>query len=73
MDIKQNGGRVAGILKANGTPMSYHVIPGIGHYGVYTDKFNEALKLELDWFDKYLKPTGLAQPKSDPQPKSDRD
>ena len=66
MDIKQNGGRVAGILKANGTPVSYHVIPGIGHYGVYGEKFSEALKMELDWFDKHLKPADLAQPKSDP-------
>lgn len=55
MDIKQNGGRVADILNARGTPMMYHVIPGIGHYGVYTNKFDEALKMELDWFDKHLK------------------
>ena len=73
MDIKENGGRVAGILKANGTPVSYHVIPGIGHYGVYGEKFNEALKMELEWFDKHLKPADVARPKSDPQPKSDRD
>lgn len=73
MEIKDNGGRVAGILKANGTPVSYHVIPGIGHYGVYGERFNEALKMELDWFDKHLKPADLAQPRSDPQPKSDRD
>jgi dipeptidyl aminopeptidase/acylaminoacyl peptidase len=65
MDIKQNGGRLAEILKANGTPMSYHVIPGIGHYGVYGEKFDQALKMELDWFDEYLKPADLAQPKSD--------
>jgi dipeptidyl aminopeptidase/acylaminoacyl peptidase len=64
MDIKQNGGRVAEILKSNGTHVSYHVIPGIGHYGVYGEKFDEALKMELDWFDKHLKPA--AEPKSDP-------
>lgn len=55
MDITKNGGRVAEILKANGTPVEYHVIPDIGHYGVYGAKFQEALKLELDWFDKHLK------------------
>jgi dipeptidyl aminopeptidase/acylaminoacyl peptidase len=73
MDIKQNGGRVAEILKANGTPVVYHIIPGIGHYGVYGDKFDEALKMELDWFDKHLKPADSAQPKSDPSPKNDGD
>jgi dipeptidyl aminopeptidase/acylaminoacyl peptidase len=55
MDITKNGGRVAEILKANGTPLEYHVIPDIGHYGVYGAKFQDALKMELDWFDKHLK------------------
>ena len=73
MDIKENGGRVAEILKANGTPASYHVIPGIGHYGVYVEKFDEALKMELGWFDEHLKPADPARPKSDPRPKGDRD
>ena len=73
MEIKDNGGRVAEILKANGTPVSYHVIPGIGHYGVYVEKFNEVLKMELDWFDKHLKTADLPTPKSGPQTKSDRD
>jgi dipeptidyl aminopeptidase/acylaminoacyl peptidase len=72
MDIKQNGGRVAEILKANGTPVSYHVILGIGHYGVYGEKFSEALKMELDWFGERLKPADPAQPKSAPQAKGDR-
>ena len=56
MDTKENGARVAEILKASGTPVSYHVIPGIGHYGVYGEKLAEVLKLELDWFDGHLKP-----------------
>ena len=73
MDITQNGGRVAEILKANGTPVSYHVIPGIGHYGVYVEKLNEVLKMELDWFDERLKPADSTRPKTDPQPKSERD
>ena len=38
MDIKENGGRVAGILKSNGTPVKYHIIEDIGHYGIYGDK-----------------------------------
>ena len=53
--------------------MSYHVIPGIGHYGVYGEKLDEVLKMQLDWFDKYLRPANPAGPQSDTQPKSDRD
>jgi uncharacterized protein len=55
MDIKENGGRVAGILKSNGTPVQYHVIEDIGHYGVYSDKLQAALDRELEWFNQYLK------------------
>jgi dipeptidyl aminopeptidase/acylaminoacyl peptidase len=66
MDITKNGGRVAEILKANGTPVEYHVIPDIGHYGVYGEKFQDVLKMELSWFDRHLKPTNPAEPKSTP-------
>lgn len=55
MDIAKNGGRVADILKENGTPVKYHVIPDIGHYGIYGEKLRDALKMELDWFNKHLK------------------
>jgi dipeptidyl aminopeptidase/acylaminoacyl peptidase len=55
MDIKANGGRVADILKSNGTPVKYQIIEGIGHYGVYGEKLQEALDLELAWFNQYLK------------------
>lgn len=55
MDITKNGGRVAEILKSNGTTVKYHVIQDIGHYGVYGQKQGEALKMELDWFDEHLK------------------
>lgn len=58
MDTTKNGGRVAEILKANGTPVKYHVIPDIGHYGVYGDKFQEALDLETAWFNEHLKKSG---------------
>ncbi len=57
MDIKENGGRVAEILKSNGTPVQYHVIEDIGHYGVYSDKLQAALDMELEWFNHYLKVT----------------
>ena len=55
MDITKNGGRVAEVLRAKGTTVKYHVIADIGHYGVYGEKFKDALKMELDWFNQHLK------------------
>jgi dipeptidyl aminopeptidase/acylaminoacyl peptidase len=56
MNTAENGKRVADILRANGTVVDYRVIPGIGHYGVYSEKFQEVTDLELAWFDRHLKP-----------------
>ena len=42
-------------IKAAGVPAKYHVIKGITHYGVYGEGFDEATKVELEWFDKHLK------------------
>jgi dipeptidyl aminopeptidase/acylaminoacyl peptidase len=56
MDRRENGQKVADILKANGMPVEYHVLPGISHYGVYREAFDEATRLELAWFDQHLKP-----------------
>jgi dienelactone hydrolase len=36
-------------------PSQYHVIPGITHYGIYRDGFAEATRVEIEWFNKYLK------------------
>ncbi len=55
MNTAENGKRVADILKAKGTDVEYHVIPGIGHYGVYAEKFKEVTEMELAWFDKHLR------------------
>jgi dienelactone hydrolase len=55
MDRRENGGKVAGILQANGAPVEYHVIRGIAHYGIYREGFEQATKLELEWFTKHLK------------------
>ena len=55
MDITKNGGRVAEILKSNGTPVKYHVMEDIDHYGIYNKKLQAALKMEIDWFNEYLK------------------
>ena len=52
----ENGKRVADILQAHGTPVEYHVIEGMTHYGVYKEKFAEATKMELDWFNRHLHP-----------------
>ncbi len=55
MDIRENGQKVADVLKAKGVPVEYHVIPGISHYGVYREAFDQVTKLEIAWFDKHLK------------------
>ena len=53
----KNGGRVAKILKANGVPVKYHIFGDIDHYGIYRKRFVDATKMEIKWFDKYLKET----------------
>lgn len=55
MDRHQNGEKVSEILKKNGVPVAYHVMPGITHYGIYREAFEEATSLELEWFTRYLK------------------
>jgi cephalosporin-C deacetylase-like acetyl esterase/cytochrome c553 len=42
-------------LLARGVPSAYHVIRGITHYGIYREGFEEATKLELEWFTRHLK------------------
>lgn len=42
-------------IKARGVPTEYVVIKGITHYGIYREGAEEATKIELAWFDKYLK------------------
>lgn len=55
-NIKENSGRVHEILKKNGVPTEYHVFKGIGHYAVYSGQpLDDAMKLEIAWFDKHLK------------------
>jgi dipeptidyl aminopeptidase/acylaminoacyl peptidase len=55
MDTSKNGKRVAEILKRNGTPVTYHVMTGISHYGIYKGKFQEATEMEIEFFDRHLK------------------
>jgi alpha-beta hydrolase superfamily lysophospholipase len=48
--------RVQRGLQQRGIPAELHVIPGVSHYGVYAEGFDEATRVELAWFDRYLKP-----------------
>ena len=37
-------------------PTEYHVLKGKKHYDVYSGQcFDDIMKLEISWFDKYLK------------------
>jgi hypothetical protein len=36
--------------QANGAPAEYKVIPGITHYQIYNDSFEEATQMAVDWF-----------------------
>jgi hypothetical protein len=52
-DIREHGQKVYEIVKAN-AEAKYRVLPGIGHYGIYTKKRPEALALALAWFREHL-------------------
>lgn len=47
--------RVHQDLVKRGVPSAFHVIKGITHYGVYNEGFEEATRVELEWFDAHLK------------------
>ena len=47
--------RVQQSLVRRGAPSVYHVVKGITHYGIYREGFDEATRLELAWFNQYLK------------------
>jgi dienelactone hydrolase len=36
-------------------PKKYVVMPGITHYGIYTTARDQAIKIEIEWFDQHLK------------------
>ncbi len=42
-------------LLKRGIASKYHVIKGITHYGVYREGFEEATRVELEWFKQHLK------------------
>ncbi|MHB1080303.1 MAG: alpha/beta hydrolase [Prosthecobacter sp.] len=54
MSNDENGRRAFQALQKNYVKSEYHVLEGIGHYGVYKAKFEEATKLAADWFHLHL-------------------
>ena len=54
MSNEENGKKAYEALQKNGVPSEYHVLPGIGHYGVYREAFEAATTLEVAWFRRYL-------------------
>jgi dipeptidyl aminopeptidase/acylaminoacyl peptidase len=47
--------RIQQAIAQRGVPSLLHVIKGITHYGVYREGFDEATKLEVEWFDRHLR------------------
>lgn len=42
-------------LVKRGVPSVFHVLKGATHYSVYAEAFEEATRVEIEWFDKHLK------------------
>ncbi len=40
--------------KGNGAEAVYHVVPGITHYGIYSEEYETSIELALDWWAKHL-------------------
>lgn len=54
-DIRDSSGKAHEILQAQGrVPVRYRVIPGIDHYGIYFDGFEEGSAAAADWFATHL-------------------
>ena len=54
-DRMQHSKKVYDILVANGVEAKYHVEPGIKHYGIYSERYEQGAGLALDWFTRHLK------------------
>jgi dienelactone hydrolase len=48
-------GQGENIAKLAPEPKAYHVIPGVRHYAIYNEAREQATRLAIDWFDRYLK------------------
>jgi dienelactone hydrolase len=53
-DIKKNSGLVYEKIKDR-VVSEYHIIRGISHDGIYSERFEESSGLALSWFNKHLK------------------
>ena len=55
LNFERNGKRVADILKTEGTIVKHHLLKGATHYSVYNEHLADVLKIQVDWFNQYLK------------------
>ncbi len=55
LNFERNGKRVADILKAEETIVKHHLLKGATHYSVYNEHLADVLKIQIDWFNQYLK------------------
>ena len=54
-DRHQAGELAVTRAKTNGARAQYRVVPGITHYDVYRQAFEETAEMALDWFNECLK------------------
>ena len=52
-DIADNGRAVHALLR-NRVPTKYVVVEGATHYGIYSDKRQEAVDLAIAWYKEHL-------------------
>ena len=55
LNYERNGKRVADILKNEETIVKHHLLQGATHYSIYKEHLAEVLKIQIEWFDQYLK------------------
>ncbi len=55
LNYERNGKRVADILKGEGSVVKHHLLKDATHYSIYKEHLTEVLKIQIDWFNQYLK------------------
>ena len=51
-------------LVKRGVPSEIHMLKNATHYSVYAEAFDEATRVEIQWFDKHLRSSAAPSPKS---------